>query len=91
MYIIRYVTDKGTRHSEPVSTIESARYLRAEILNQQKPQKIEIVQLPRKDIPVEQDINPIFADDDDMLLQSSKSLTQYVCRSNNLQGLRKQE
>ncbi len=45
MYIIRYVTDKGTRQSEQVATIESARYLRAEILAHQKPQETEIVAL----------------------------------------------
>lgn len=48
MYIIRYVTDKGTRQSEPVETIESARFLRAEILNNQNPQGTEIVEIGRK-------------------------------------------
>ena len=50
MYIIRYVTDKGTRQSEPVATIESARYLRAEILTHQKPHTTEIVILPNKNV-----------------------------------------
>ena len=48
MYIVRYVTDKGTRQSEPVGTIESARYLRAEILANCKPQDVEIVSLTGK-------------------------------------------
>ena len=45
MFIIRYITDRGTRQSEPVTTIESARYLRAEILAKQKPHETEIVDL----------------------------------------------
>ena len=45
MFVIRYLTDKGTRQSEPVTSLESARYLRAEILAKQKPQETEIVDL----------------------------------------------
>ena len=45
MFVIRYLTDKGTRQSEPVTSLESARYLRAEILAKQKPHETEIVDL----------------------------------------------
>ena len=66
MYIIRYVTDKGTRQSEPVATIESARYLRAEILGHYKPHETEIVPLSddTAGAPTSDLLRSILADDD---------------------------
>jgi hypothetical protein len=66
MYIIRYVTDKGTRQSEPVPTLESARYLRAEILGHYKPHETEIVSLSdeQDQTPTTDLLRSILADDD---------------------------
>lgn len=65
MYIIRYFTDKGTRQSEPVDTIESARFLRAEILSNQKPQGTEIIEIGKKGPQSQQEVEST-ADDDDL-------------------------